>query len=137
MILFSFSTLFTLSINEGDDEDAYYELRQYQIQLFIISFSVSKFISPLLSSLLNVKIITIAILVTNVFISFMLKGNLDNILTVIVSGIVYGNSGGKDRQASEINRAAVGRPCFRLLKNRLLSIIMEENPKETGENHGI
>ena len=92
MILFSFSTLFTISINEGDDEDAYYELRQYQIQLFIISFSVSKFISPLLSSLLNVKIITIAILVTNVFISFMLKGNLDNILTVIVSGIVYGNS---------------------------------------------
>ena len=92
MILFSFSTLFTISINEGDDEDAYYELRQYQIQLFIISFSVSKFISPLLSSLLNVKIITIAILVTNVFISFMLKGNLDNILTVIVSGIAYGNS---------------------------------------------
>lgn len=92
MILFSFSTLFTISINEGDDEDEYYELRQYQIQLFILSFSISKFISPLLSSLLNVKIITIAILVTNVFISFMLKGSLDNTFSVIVSGIVYGSS---------------------------------------------
>lgn len=92
MILFSFATLFTISINEGEDEDEYYELRSYQITIFILSFCISKFISPLLSSLLNVKLITIVILISNVFISFILKGNLENVISVIASGIIYGSS---------------------------------------------